>query len=304
MSEADPLRLRADIGIAEHDLVYALADRPRRRAARSGVGGISLETAAGGYLAGDVRHERRRHHLPKITAFTSAPSQIGCLEELARHEPGPGPRGASFSTVPDLQRRRRQPAITLHAVRQAPALHFPGFDLTHCPAGSLETYPGPPAGPSWRASTSETPFSIARAPPRSHRGSRPVESCSSGAASQARGIARDAALQRLRTRGRQGRSRGGTPGRCHHGSSTADPLPRARSFASSRGEPRAPRCCPHRAALVHPCSFCSGVRGARVPAGAARGDVGCTICSGLQHVRSHRWLGRKDTTARAGADKE
>src|SRR2546430_4749831 len=43
---------------------------------------------------------------------------------------------------------RRSPP---RAVRWQPALHSP--------PGSLETYPEPAAGPSWRTSTSETPFS-------------------------------------------------------------------------------------------------------------------------------------------------
>src|SRR2546430_1300209 len=184
---------------------------------------------------------------------------------------------------------RRSPP---RAVRWQPALHSP--------PGSLETYPEPAAGPSWRTSTSETPFSHrTRAAALTSMAAEPVDVLVIGGGITGAGIARDAALRGFRTavvdKGDLGGGTSSLSSRLIHGGIRYLEQGQFRLvFEASRERRVLLGIAPH---LVHPLPFLFPVyRGARVPAWKLRAGMWVyDLLAAFHNVRAHRWLGRKAT---------
>src|SRR5207249_1769637 len=184
---------------------------------------------------------------------------------------------------------RRSP---LRAVRWRPALHSP--------PGSLETYPEPAAGPSWRASTSETPFSHrTRAAALASLAAEPVDVLVIGGGITGAGIARDAALRGFRTavvdKGDFGGGTSSVSSRLIHGGIRYLEQGEFRLvFEASRERRVLLGIAPH---LVHPLPFLFPVyRGARIPAWKLRAGMWMyDLLAAFHNVKMHRWLGRKAT---------
>src|SRR5256886_1926419 len=172
--------------------------------------------------------------------------------------------------------------------------------ILHSPPGSLETYPEPAAGPSWRTSTSETPFSHrTRAAALTSMAAEPVDVLVIGGGITGAGIARDAALRGFRTavvdKGDLGGGTSSLSSRLIHGGIRYLEQGQFRLvFEASRERRVLLGIAPH---LVHPLPFLFPVyRGARIPAWKLRAGMWLyDLLAAFHNVKMHRWLGRKAT---------
>src|SRR3989454_4426190 len=163
-----------------------------------------------------------------------------------------------------------------------------------------ETYPGPAAGPSWRTSTSETPFSHrTRAAALESMAAEPVDVLVIGGGITGAGIARDAALRGFRAavvdKGDLGGGTSSLSSRLIHGGIRYLEQGEFRLvFEASRERRVLLGIAPH---LVHPLPFLFPVyRGARIPAWKLRAGMWTyDLLAAFHNVKMHRWLGRKAT---------
>src|SRR6266853_218045 len=165
---------------------------------------------------------------------------------------------------------------------------------------SVETYPEPAAGPSWRTSTSETPFSHrTRAAALASMAAEPVDVLVIGGGITGAGIARDAALRGFRTavvdKGDLGGGTSSLSSRLIHGGIRYLEQGELRLVFEASHERRVLLgIAPH---LVHPLPFLFPVyRGARIPAWKLRAGMWIyDLLAAFHNVKVHRWLGPKAT---------